>query len=154
MCDNKGEYLGTCNMSKCETKLPANWYNWGSLSWYCEYCAKRLNFDLVNEHWAYKNLGHKMLTEGQRLYTLGTLDTYEPLFENGKDTPYKLGRSDNYSGGIVFETIHQVNAYIARLPNVRTTSYGIYFVLCGIDNTYTKEGQLHLVNHAVLQKLK
>lgn len=44
---NKGHEGGACNRSRCQAE-PANWYNHGALSWYCEDCRQEIQFDPVN----------------------------------------------------------------------------------------------------------
>jgi hypothetical protein len=46
---NKGHKGGACNRQLCQDE-PANWYNRGSLSWYCDSCAYTLNNDRFNKH--------------------------------------------------------------------------------------------------------
>ena len=41
--DTKGRYMGLCNRSACLAP-GANWYNQGSLFFYCEDCANMLNY--------------------------------------------------------------------------------------------------------------
>lgn len=76
--ENKGEYLGTCNLSSCTTGLPADWYNHGSYSHYCESCACRLNADEYNKRDALRLFGHELCTkveEEKSKYTdIGDLD--------------------------------------------------------------------------------
>jgi hypothetical protein len=40
----KGDYLGLCNRSAC-LRPKADWYNVGSLAYYCEECARMINMD-------------------------------------------------------------------------------------------------------------
>lgn len=48
---NKGREGGACNRQRCQAE-PANWYNHGSLSWYCSDCARDIGKDPVNaRHW-------------------------------------------------------------------------------------------------------
>lgn len=41
---SKGKYLGLCNRSAC-LKPGADWYNRGSLAYYCKACATLINVD-------------------------------------------------------------------------------------------------------------
>ena len=61
----KGEYLGICNITRCETGLPATWYNHSTRLYYCAECAGRLNSDIFNERDAHRMFGHDLLTEGE-----------------------------------------------------------------------------------------
>lgn len=61
----KGEYNGVCNMSSCNTGIPATWYNHGSYTYYCPKCAKRLNSDEYNKRDAQRLFGHNLCTEGE-----------------------------------------------------------------------------------------
>lgn len=61
--DNKGEYLGKCNLSRCTTGKKADWYNHGSLKYYCEDCADMLSSDPVNKADAMYNFGHDLCTK-------------------------------------------------------------------------------------------
>lgn len=71
---NKGEFNGTCNLSRCTTGKPANWYNHGSLKYYCEECAGMLSSDPVNKADAYRLFGHELCTEGQHF----SQEAFEP----------------------------------------------------------------------------
>ena len=62
---DKGQFNGTCNLSRCTTGKPATWYNHGSLNYYCEECAKMLSADPVNAADAQRLFGHALCTEGQ-----------------------------------------------------------------------------------------
>ena len=44
---DKGHEGGSCNRTRCQTS-PADWYNHGSYSWYCEDCRIAIEFDRVN----------------------------------------------------------------------------------------------------------
>lgn len=44
---NKGQEGGACNRQRCQAE-PANWYNHGSYSWYCDDCRRDIEFDHVN----------------------------------------------------------------------------------------------------------
>lgn len=44
---NKGHEGGACNRRACQAE-PANWYNHGSYSWYCDDCRVDIEFDVVN----------------------------------------------------------------------------------------------------------
>jgi hypothetical protein len=48
---NKGKEGGACNRERCQAE-PANWYNHGSYSWYCDQCRRDIQFDKFNlNHW-------------------------------------------------------------------------------------------------------
>ena len=48
---NKGHEGGACNRRSCQVE-PADWYNHGSMSWYCSDCARDIGGDVVNaRHW-------------------------------------------------------------------------------------------------------
>lgn len=44
---NKGHEGGACNRSLCQAE-PANWYNHGAYSWYCDDCRREFQFDPMN----------------------------------------------------------------------------------------------------------
>lgn len=76
---NKGQQHGACNRGKCQDE-PANWYNHGSLSWYCDSCRKEIQFDHVNlrgwkQHFA--KAGHPMF-ETQEMITVRENISREP----------------------------------------------------------------------------
>lgn len=154
MCQNKGQYQGTCNLSSCTSKLPATWYNWGSRAWYCKPCAIRLSHDPVNKVEAQSLLGHSLCTEGKRLYTVVQLPN------TNLDKVYGKAERYLYDGREVFEHKHQADTWIKEykdeVSKIVTTvvELGVYFVLCGLDNTYTKNGKLYLVNDAQVEPLK
>ena len=45
---NKGHEGGACNRERCQSE-PADWYNHGSYSWYCENCMVDIEFDCFNK---------------------------------------------------------------------------------------------------------
>jgi len=60
---DKGHEGGSCNRSMCQDS-PANWYNHGSMKWYCDQCRIDIGFDPVNlrdwnREWKPK-VGHAM----------------------------------------------------------------------------------------------
>jgi hypothetical protein len=66
---NKGLEGGACNRSCCQRE-PANWYNHGSHSWYCDNCRALIEFDPVNRRgWAadFGHLGHPMFETREML---------------------------------------------------------------------------------------
>jgi len=62
----KGQYLGTCNLSRCKTGLPADWYNYGSMKYYCIQCANMLNNDSFNKADALRLFGHELCIQGEK----------------------------------------------------------------------------------------
>jgi hypothetical protein len=60
---NKGHEGGACNRTRCQCE-PANWWNHGSYSWYCDDCREQIEFDLLNSvAWQrnfFPRLGHPM----------------------------------------------------------------------------------------------
>ena len=62
---DKGQFSKLCNMTSCNTGLPADWYNHGSMKYYCKKCALRLNGDLFNHQDAMKLFGHELCTKGE-----------------------------------------------------------------------------------------
>jgi hypothetical protein len=44
---NKGHEGGACNRQLCQHE-PANWFNHGSRSWYCDTCRHQIEFDAFN----------------------------------------------------------------------------------------------------------
>ncbi|MEQ9347720.1 MAG: hypothetical protein RIG26_14870 [Thalassospira sp.] len=44
---NKGQEGGACNRQLCQHE-PANWFNHGSRSWYCDTCRHQIEFDAFN----------------------------------------------------------------------------------------------------------
>jgi len=60
---NKGKEGGACNRSSCQSE-PAQWFNHGSLSWYCDECRGDIQFDAFNLRDWEKNwqprVGHPM----------------------------------------------------------------------------------------------
>jgi len=80
---NKGMLNGTCNLSRCITGKPATYYNHGSLSHYCEDCAKMLSEDPVNKQDAMIRFGHD-------LCTLVDQTELNDVFEQGNNTYLKF----------------------------------------------------------------
>jgi hypothetical protein len=60
---NKGHEGGACNRTRCQDE-PADWYNHGSLAWYCARCRRDIEFDAFNKaNWDvkwYPKMGHPM----------------------------------------------------------------------------------------------
>lgn len=58
---NKGHEGGACNRQRCQAE-PADWYNHGSYSWYCDDCAHDIGQDIMNlRDWTLRwkpDLGH------------------------------------------------------------------------------------------------
>jgi hypothetical protein len=124
---NKGQYLGTCNMSSCETGNVADWYNHGSQAYYCKGCAKRLNHDEFNQRDAAKLLGHDLCTEGEHV-----VDENEPQPEV-KETAINLtkaafqklpvgshlvGVNKIGKGYLVVTEVNEKKEYSISLPNI------------------------------------
>jgi hypothetical protein len=67
---NKGMEGGACNRQRCQAE-PANWYNHGSYSWYCDDCRAAIQFDRFNHaDWKAKwepKLGHPMFETRQQM---------------------------------------------------------------------------------------
>lgn len=67
---NKGHEGGACNRTRCQAE-PANWYNHGSYSWYCEDCANDIGNDPVNlRDWMtrwHPKLGHMMFETREQM---------------------------------------------------------------------------------------
>ncbi len=61
--ETKGKLNGRCNMSSCESNLPATYYNHGSREHYCVRCAILLNIDPCNKKDAMELFGHELCTE-------------------------------------------------------------------------------------------
>jgi hypothetical protein len=59
---NKGKQGGACNRQLCQDE-PANWWNRGSLSWYCAGCAHTLNTDPFNKRDAERLYGGPLCIE-------------------------------------------------------------------------------------------
>jgi hypothetical protein len=62
---DKGQFNGTCNLSRCKTGDKATWWNHGSYNFYCPSCASMLNNDDFNKRDAMRLFGHELCTEGQ-----------------------------------------------------------------------------------------
>lgn len=57
---DKGHEGGSCNRRLCQD-APANWYNHGSLSWYCASCRRQIQFDHFNHsEWENQKLEYPM----------------------------------------------------------------------------------------------
>jgi len=61
---NKGYYLGACNRSACLAP-GADWYNHGSLAYYCGNCAHDLSNDAFNKRETLFDWGHDLCTPGK-----------------------------------------------------------------------------------------
>lgn len=104
----KGHYLGVCNLSRCTSGKPATWYNHGSLSHYCEDCAKMLNNDPVNKQSAMISFGHDLCTklaeidENGNLFEVKTAAEVDP-FDNSYvmpiTNPYRYFDNRYFKGG-------------------------------------------------------
>jgi hypothetical protein len=92
----KGLYLGVCNLSRCTSGKPATWYNHGSLSHYCEDCAKMLNNDPVNKQQAMISFGHDLCTKLAEIDENGNLFEMKTVKQEAfvNNTPYVIQRMD------------------------------------------------------------
>lgn len=88
---DKGFFNGSCNRSAC-LKPGANWYNHGSLAYYCQSCASELNYDHFNRKDALDNWGHLLCTEGE--YNREKFEKLHDLHRNSK-----LFMEQNYTKG-------------------------------------------------------
>lgn len=96
MPKDKGQYLGSCNMSAC-LRPGANWYNHGSQKYYCAACAQMLSSDVFNKRESLDNWGHLLCTEG--LYDREKFDKMHDLHNNAKlflDTTVPKGTFGTY----------------------------------------------------------
>lgn len=64
-CIQKGEFRGICNLTACQSGIPATWYNHSTRKYYCESCASRLNVDEFNRRDAQRMFGHDLCTPGK-----------------------------------------------------------------------------------------
>ena len=62
---DKGEYGGSCNITRCQRPNSATWYNHSTRKYYCPSCARTLNFDHFNYKDAMELWGHFLCTEGE-----------------------------------------------------------------------------------------
>lgn len=62
MDNNKGQYQGKCNITSCDTNMPATWFNHSTQLYYCPVCARRLNSDTYNHRDAIELYGHSLCT--------------------------------------------------------------------------------------------
>lgn len=60
---DKGEYLGSCNITACQKPASATWYNHSTRKYYCKSCAMRLNNDPHNKKDSLRLFGHDLCTE-------------------------------------------------------------------------------------------
>ena len=62
---DKGEYGGSCNITRCQRPDSATWFNHSTSKYYCPSCARTLNFDHFNRKDAMEMWGHFLCTEGE-----------------------------------------------------------------------------------------
>lgn len=74
------------------------------------------------------------------IYTIGNKANYDRFFveQAAEDGPHKLGRTENYQGGIVFETEEIARRYLKGMPCGE--DYDVYGVLADWENDTTPEG--------------
>ncbi len=86
------------------------------------------------------------------IFTIGHKLNYEEIF-NDISVPIKLGKTDDYGGGIAFRSIEEANAYI--LSNCSNSDYVCYGLDCKWDNTYWSEPHQHfcIINNTRLIKI-
>ena len=75
---DKGHEGGACNRQRCQAE-PANWYNHGSNSWYCDDCRRDIQFDSFNlrdweRNWQ-PRVGHPMFETRQMMDVRATPST-------------------------------------------------------------------------------
>ena len=106
--ENKGEYLGLCNLSSCTTHKPATYYNYGTSKYYCKECAERLNNDEYNQRDAMRMFGHDLcIEESIRPKIIDEIPTTEPFIFNN---PY-IGLSSDFTPTV------RHNPYIKSEPS-------------------------------------
>ena len=74
----KGYYKGVCNFTTCKSGQPATWFNFSTLRYYCEDCARMLNKE--NQAYAERLYGHALLipvTPPARIHAEAQAPTYE-----------------------------------------------------------------------------
>lgn len=59
---DKGEYGGSCNITRCQRPHSAYWYNHSTRKFYCRGCAWELNNDRFNKRDAQELYGHDLCT--------------------------------------------------------------------------------------------
>ena len=62
---DKGEFGGSCNITRCQRPNSATWYNHSTRKYYCRPCAHTLNYDQFNRKDALEVWGHLLCTEGR-----------------------------------------------------------------------------------------
>ncbi len=62
---DKGEFEGSCNITRCQRPNSATWFNHSTRKYYCRSCAHTLNFDSFNRKDALEMWGHLLCTEGE-----------------------------------------------------------------------------------------
>jgi hypothetical protein len=65
LAKDKGEYGGSCNITRCQRPNSATWFNHSTRKYYCPSCARTLNFDHFNRKDAMEMWGHFLCTEGE-----------------------------------------------------------------------------------------
>jgi len=77
------------------------------------------------------------------LYTVGHKDTYDPFL--GRDDFMKVGKRDDYGGGVVFLTFEEAQDF---LDDRNGDDYRVYGLVTDIENTYEKDGRRYLIEDA------
>ena len=62
---DKGDFRGSCNITRCQRPNSATWFNHSTRKYYCRSCAHDLNYDHFNRKDAMEMWGHLLCTEGQ-----------------------------------------------------------------------------------------
>ncbi len=62
---DKGDYNGSCNITRCQRPNSATWFNHSTRKYYCRSCAHTLNYDHFNRKDAMEMWGHLLCTEGR-----------------------------------------------------------------------------------------
>lgn len=57
----KGDYMGRCNLTACNSGEPATWYHFSTQRYYCEECARMLNKE--NKAEAFRLYRHDLLVK-------------------------------------------------------------------------------------------
>jgi hypothetical protein len=99
---DKGQEGGSCNRSACQD-AGADWYNHGSLKWYCERCMHDIRFDRFNlRDWERNHqpkCGH-------------------PMFETREMVNAREGKPLRHTGGTVS------GRFSGSMPDRQELSYG------------------------------
>lgn len=154
---NKGQEGGACNVRSCQAE-PALWYNHGSMSWYCEGCAKQIGGDHVNEANWYRDFPRFFPRQERfpQFETREMMDARESVERTSPATiaPRQQGKTaamegQTVTGRVMLEGVRMSYPKLDRPPEVAQEERRYHAII----PTYPNRQQRRAAERAALKRL-